>query len=189
MKKKLVIAITITVLCMGLCACGDDDMSDTPVPEPISTQTMEQVKETTVSAQESMETESIQPESEQPKPESMEVTEETTAPDFYSGWTARDSAEVEAFAVDVRENIVNGEWEELSEKLSYPITIGVVTYYDREAFLDDSWNDIFTEDFLHAVEQDDCMELPSNENGCSIAEGCVYIFDRGENLAITRISY
>lgn len=133
-------------------------------------------------------TESDKQESVEPVQESAESTDSTTADDYYSIWTDLSASEVESFALGVKEDILSGNWESLSQKISYPITVSGVTYSDSGAFSSEDWGSILNQDFLSAIQGETCHEMFSNWEGCMLGTGQVWISSVDGSLKVIAIN-
>lgn len=166
MRKRSVI---IPVLCLVLLSgCG---MS-------VEKADMEQVESEEPELEESSEA-TDEPEELEPEVDSAES--ETT--DFYAVATSFSAKEVETFAKEVREMILNSDWEGLSKVISYPITVGDVTYEDAAAFAVEEHSNLQTEEYRAAVEAEDCHEMFCNYQGIMFGNGEVWLSEiLDENL-------
>ena len=151
--------------------------SDTTASNTTEHSTSESTTQEPVSSDEvtkNTSTESDKQESVEPA-QAAEATDSTTADDYYSVWTNLSASEVEAFAFGVKEDIISGNWESLSQKISYPITVNGVTYSDSGAFSSEDWGSILNQDFLSEVQGETCHEMFSNWEGCMFGTGQVWI--------------
>lgn len=92
--------------------------------------------------------------------------------DYYRVATNISSAEVELYAAQVRQQFLIQDWSAISSEISYPITIADVTYENSEDFLNasNSFNSNLNENFLTAIENEDCVEMFCNYEGIMIGE-------------------
>lgn len=99
-----------------------------------------------------------------------------TDEDYYSQATSLPASQVEQFAMEVKENILNHQWDSLAEKIAYPITIENIVVDNSEHFLAlVSENQIHPE-FLSAVEHASCAGMFCNYQGIMMgAEGQVWL--------------
>lgn len=132
--------------------------------------------------------ESDKQESDENTQEPAGATGSATAEDYYSVWTDLSASEVENFALGVKEDIVSGNWESLSQKISYPITVNGVNYSDSGAFLSEDWGGIFNQDFLSAIQGESCHEMFSNWQGCMFGTGQVWISAENGSLKVIAIN-
>lgn len=89
---------------------------------------------------------------------------------YYEDVTNLSRAEVEAFAGEVRSQILEGDWTDISEKLIYPITIAGITCQNANEFLALDMDRLMTEDFLQKIEAEDCEYLFHNWQGIMMGE-------------------
>lgn len=84
------------------------------------------------------------------------------------------SQSAEAFAKAVRQQILAYDWNGLSEKIMYPITIGDTTYQTKEEFAAEEFT--FDDSFRKALEEETCENMFSNWQGIMMGEnGQVWI--------------
>lgn len=120
---------------------------------------------------------------------SAEETVLSTPPDdYYSLVTDLPAAEVEAFAKVVRYNVLNENWQALSKKVSYPITIQDQEINDEQKFLE--WMEIFALNpaYTEAVSDESCVGMFCNWQGICMADGFLWINEVGGSLKITAIN-
>ena len=91
---------------------------------------------------------------------------------FYRAATSITAADVERYAVQVRQQFLARDWPAVASELSYPITISDVTYDNSEAFLEasGSFDDNLADDFFTALEEEDCKEMFCNYQGIMLGE-------------------
>lgn len=99
--------------------------------------------------------------------------------EYYAECTVFSKSEVEEFASMVKEQIMDKDWEGLAENLAYPITIGEKTYSDKEAFIAEDWNHIFSANFYNSLEEDDCVDLKFDSKGIIMADGLIVFNEMG----------
>ena len=93
----------------------------------------------------------------------------------YSVATSFDAGTVEAFAADIRTAMLNGEWDVLSEMISYPIDVNhETTVNSAEEFLAYMENKALTEEAVASLEDEDCAFLFANYQGVSMADGHIW---------------
>lgn len=99
-----------------------------------------------------------------------------TAEDFYNVCTSHSAIEVENFASEVRSLILAKDWNGLSEKIEYPLTVGETTCADSTAFLALDLDANVSQDFLDGIEAETCREMFCNFEGIMMGEsGQVWI--------------
>lgn len=96
-------------------------------------------------------------------------------PSNYAICTDKSPAEVEAFAAQVRQHILNRDWDALSEELVYEIRIGGVLYSSAEEFAAADFDAVIDDDFLAAIEAERCKNMFCNANGIAMGDGQVWI--------------
>lgn len=101
----------------------------------------------------------------------------------YTVCTRIPGQEVERFAAEVRQLILDQDWDSLADRLVYPILVnGESLYMDSEEFRKDgTLLDVLLggEAFRAALEQEDCHEMFCNYQGIMLGDGQVWI---GETL-------
>lgn len=103
-----------------------------------------------------------------------------TAEDFYNVCTSHSAIEVENFASEVRSLILAKDWNGLSEKIEYPLTVGETTCADSAAFLALDLDSNVSQDFLDGIEAETCREMFCNFEGIMMGEsGQVWINETG----------
>lgn len=103
-----------------------------------------------------------------------------TAEDFYNVCTSHSAIEVENFASEVRSMILAKDWNGLSEKIEYPLTVGETTCADSAAFLALDLDANVSQDFLDGIEAETCHEMFCNFQGIMMGEsGQVWINETG----------
>lgn len=93
----------------------------------------------------------------------------------YAAATSRPGWEVESFARDVRQRILEKDWEGLADFVSYPITIGNLTCTDREDFVKGEFADRISEEYLEELAKETCEDMFCNWQGIMLANGKVWI--------------
>ena len=100
----------------------------------------------------------------------------STEEDYYSVATSLSASEVEQFALDIKNDILTGDWKSLSEKISYPITISGINVIDSEAFQKLDLDGMINPEFVNAVAAESCREMFCNWQGIMMgATGQVWI--------------
>lgn len=101
------------------------------------------------------------------KPEES-VTDEDK--NFYEMTSTLSKSKIENYAKEVRALIMTRDWEKLSNEIAYPIKIAGVKYSDAEEFLSAPMDSIVTEEFMQAIENEDCKEMFHNWQGIMMGE-------------------
>lgn len=96
--------------------------------------------------------------------------------------------EVEAFAASVRQNILEGDWEEFAKKINYPVTI-----YDRQVGNEGGLvglmlRNVVKDDFVEEISQESCNQMFCNWQGICMADGRIWINDVEGQLKIMAIN-
>lgn len=94
--------------------------------------------------------------------------------DFYSICSTYSKEEIEGFAMTIKTLIMEKDWEQLSDKVSYPITIGSVECNNSEDFSGGVFADELNDDFYSALEAESCEEMFCNYAGIMMANGHVW---------------
>lgn len=90
--------------------------------------------------------------------------------------------EIEQFAAEVRDELVNGDWEAIAKKANYPLRVGTAVYDTDEEFLAQDWDNYFSDEWKEALKAETCREMGCNGEGFMLASGAVWVFDvAGEN--------
>lgn len=95
--------------------------------------------------------------------------------DYYAICSSYNKDEVEMFAQMIKDAILHKDWEELAGKISYPITIGGIECSNQEDFKKIAFDDILTDDFYIALEDESCEEMFCNYAGIMLGNGQVWI--------------
>lgn len=93
----------------------------------------------------------------------------------YEVCTSIPKAEVEAFAGQVKQQIVSQNWKGLSENISYPITVGDTTYQNSEEFAAGDFSESLSQKFIDAVEAETCTDMFCSWQGIMMGNGEVWI--------------
>lgn len=94
---------------------------------------------------------------------------------IYEVCTSLPKAEVEAFAGQVKQQIVNHDWKGLSENISYPITVGGTTYQNSDEFAAGNFEESLSQKFVDAIEAETCTDMFCNWQGIMMGNGEVWI--------------
>lgn len=90
--------------------------------------------------------------------------------DYYEVATSLSADEVEAFALDIKEEILSGDWTTLSEKIAYPITIDGITLNGSSDFLELDINGNVNQEFVDGINAESCREMFCNYQGIMMGE-------------------
>ncbi len=138
-------------------------------------------------------TESARVEDEKTKPAETAETEtemvKQTGND-YSVCTDRSATEVENYAREIAKIFDGRNWNALSENIMYPIVINGKTYENKEKFVADDWNSIFSKEYVEKVKGLKAEEMWANWQGICISDGAMWLGqDASGNLKIITINY
>jgi hypothetical protein len=154
MKKKLLFAGMVVILGItSACGNGKDNDGVEVKTEQVAEQTTEKITEEITEADSST----------------------TDNEDYYSVCTNLSKSEVEAFAKEVKDQILKKDWTGLAEKVSYPITIAGVTYNGSGEFSNADLDAAFDTDFMTAIEEESCTDMFCNYQGIMLGNGQVWI--------------
>jgi len=117
-----------------------------------------------------------------------ETTRPATAEDHYALVTELPAREVEAFAAEVRQNVLDGDWEAFAEKVHYPIAV-----YDKNVGNDGGLVGLtirnpVKESFVLQIEKESCAAMFCNWQGICMADGRLWINEVDGELKITAIN-
>lgn len=112
----------------------------------------------------------------------------TAALGDYSLVTELPAEEVEAFAAEIRQNVVDGNWENFAQKVNYPLPV-----YEREIRNAEKLMDLTTqfrvqESFVERIGQETCVRMYSSGQGIRMADGRIWINEVDGKLKITAIN-
>lgn len=89
---------------------------------------------------------------------------------YYEITTGFKKTTVEAYASEIRRQILEHDWTGISEKISYPITIAGSTYQNEEEFLEEDMDTVVTEKFMQYIEKETCEKMFHNWQGIMMGE-------------------
>lgn len=95
--------------------------------------------------------------------------------DYYAVCSTYSKEEIESYAKTIKKIILNKEWEELADRISYPITIENFECKSEEDFKKISFDEMLTDDFYTALENESCEEMFCNYAGIMLGNGQVWI--------------
>ncbi|MBQ8279184.1 MAG: M56 family metallopeptidase [Roseburia sp.] len=98
--------------------------------------------------------------------ENSQISE--TAEDYYQVATSTPASDVEAFALEIKNDVLTKDWEALSKKIVYPITISGTTVNDSSEFLELDIDEKLNQEFLDAIANETCREMFCNWQGISM---------------------
>ncbi len=113
-----------------------------------------------------------------------------TRTDYYTVATDISATDVENFAKSVKENVINGKWEELSKQISYPVLIGKKNIKTAEDFIKYAKSGTVNEVFLKAIKAEDCTDMFCNSEGITFGNGEIWFAeDTSEQKGLKIISF
>lgn len=189
MKKKMYI-ITIMLLFGLITGCGKNnggvaleeiDAEDIQVEDQMDDGKDELSDYPLAEDEEGMEVE----EPEIQEDASGDDTESQEDYEYYSECTVFSKSEVEEFASMIKEQIIKKDWEDLANNLAYPITINQKTYSDKEAFIAEDWNHIFSANFYNTLDEEACVDLKFDAQGIIMADGLI-VFNETDDSDTSR---
>lgn len=181
MKKSLVILL-LTFSLMGCSNSIEKENNNEKTKEPTVQETKqeeikdEQTEPTTKPEEVTTETDVTSEEvtgSEDLTTEQEQLVNEDS--DHYAICSSYSKEEIETFAKSIKTSILNKEWEELADKISYPITVGDIECANEEDFKKIAFDDILTDDFYTALEDESCEEMFCKSTGIMLGNGQVWI--------------
>ncbi len=96
----------------------------------------------------------------------------------YSACTSQPAEEIEQFASQVRQLVLNRDWTELAKRCAYPITVGEIRYETEESLaaalamlVEDGYIDSF---YLDGFAAETCREMFCNSDGVMMASGRIW---------------
>jgi len=122
------------------------------------------------------------------KPEVTEPARSMTPADHYGVATDFSAEEVEAFALEARKNLLEGNWEAFAKQVQYPVTIeekivtgdgGLAGLFIRNK-VDDA--------FLEEIRKESCETMFCNWQGICMGSGQIWINEVDGQLKITAIN-
>lgn len=101
----------------------------------------------------------------------------------YSAATTLSNVEVESYALDIRDMILNNDWDKFVQEICYPIIVDGLTMEDASDLTDYIADSKVSTDFLAAIEAETCAEMFSSEQGITMGEdGQIWLATvQGEN--------
>lgn len=121
-------------------------------------------------------------------PREVVTTVYQTVPGDYSLVTGISGEEVEAFAAEVRQNVLEGDWQAFSQKVSYPIAIWDKTVGNDGGLVGLTLRNTVKESFLTQIRMESCNQMFCNWQGICMADGRIWINEVDGQLKITAIN-
>lgn len=108
----------------------------------------------------------------------------------YSVCTDIPAIDVENYARNIANIFYEKNWDELSENLMYPISINGKSYNNREEFVAEDWNTIFSNEYIEELTNFKVEEMWANWQGICISNGNIWLGqDASSELKIIAINY
>ncbi len=126
------------------------------------------------------------------KEPATEPTQPVIKEDYYAAATSKSKAEVEEYAGKVKQLFLDHKWSNIAEMIQYPITIDGKTYEQIPDFIKGGFEGSYRNEFMAAMEAEDCMDMYCDSAGIMMANGSVYFTEvylgGGSTLRIVGIS-
>lgn len=199
MQKKI-----LTMLLLGtmvfMTACGSDK-AENETTEEITTQAVAEVENTEDTEEETTEAETTEEVTTKATTEEIKLEETTTEAevsndsDYYSLCTNCSKNEVESFAAEVKQLIIDKDWTALSENVAYPITIVGTTYNNSEEFLTADFETLCTDRFYEGVKKAETTNMFFNWKGVIVGDGEVWFSEvlnednTSQGLKVTALNF
>lgn len=106
----------------------------------------------------------------------------------YTVFTDLGSEKVQEFAEEIQKDFENEDWDSLSKKIKYPVTIGAKTFKTAKQFMEAKPASLFSDDFAKAVLDTDCGELFANGEGAMLGDGEVWFTESDGALKISALN-
>ena len=97
----------------------------------------------------------------------LDPTEGFLPDDIQDGIT---EPELQVFALTVRDDILNGDWDKVAANADFPLKVGDKEFATAQDFLKEDWNSYFSEIWLSQLRSDNCMELEMLDGAYMIGE-------------------
>ena len=110
---------------------------------------------------------------------------------FYTFSQDIPDADIEAFAAEIRDAFVGGDWQKIADNANFPLRVGEITCDTAEDFLAQDWDSYFSEDFISEMKAETCHEMGFNGEGFMLANGLVWVFsvaDGGSRLVVWSVN-
>ena len=95
----------------------------------------------------------------------------------YSGVTAMEPAEVEAFCADAKQAYLDGDWAKLADLICYPVMVNGSAIDDKDAFLAFMADRHVADTDRQEMEEETCADLFFNGQGICLGAGEIWIRD------------
>lgn len=91
-----------------------------------------------------------------------------TEADHYMMATSLSVDQVEQYAMDIKSDILTKDWEALSGKIAYPISLSGITVNNSTEFLSLDMNAMLSQEFVDAIDAETCRSMFCNWQGVSM---------------------
>ena len=95
----------------------------------------------------------------------------------YSAVTAMDAADVEAFALQMKDAYLNADWAKIAEHVRYPVTVNGVSIEDEAGLMAALEGKGISASDRAEMEDEDCAELFCNGQGICLGTGQLWLLD------------
>jgi len=180
MKNKIFLAVVACAFLFTACGTAENTASDEPTSEVTSEEAEGSEGQESESVVESEPVAEIDSVSETETAETQTVSSETevisTLDHFYSLATTLTDVEVESYAADIRDMILDSDWENFVYEIGYPIIVDGLTMEDAFDMADYIADSEVSESFMDAIAAENCSEMVHNEQGITMgADGQIWL--------------
>ena len=98
-------------------------------------------------------------------PQEEMIEELPVREDFYEVATSMPADEVEEFAMSIKADVLNHDWETLSEKIVYPISIDGFVLNGSSDFMELDFDRKLSQEFVDVIRLESCREMFCNWQG------------------------
>lgn len=107
--------------------------------------------------------------------QAMESTTECVVQEYIASHLSKE--ETEAFTKEVKQELFNGDWEDLSQKIKYPICIDNTVYNSSDELLTNAEQiqANFVPEFWNNLEEETCIDMFNNSEGIMLGRGQVWL--------------
>ena len=95
----------------------------------------------------------------------------------YSGVTAMDAADVEAFAAQMKDAYLNADWATIAKHVRYPVIVNGASVEDEAGLLAALEGKGISDADRAAMEQEPCTDLFFNGQGICLGDGELWLLD------------
>lgn len=189
MKNKIVLVLVACAFLFTACGTTTNTVLDEPSSEVMSEAVSDETE-----AGETVSTETASEETVSSLPAESEAEVIGTLDGFYSLATTLPDVEVEMYAMDIRNMILDSDWETFVYEIGYPIIVDGLTMEDAFDLTDYIADSEISEEFLNAIAEETCVEMVHNEQGIIMgADGQIWLGtvqndDGGYSLQVIEIN-